>query len=515
MANAVNAMLKGHDYQALIFWLQACDLLREGTGVVRVAYEFDSPKAFDDVVVWYDPGLPMAGPDRVKVRYIQSKFKVTYGQEFGAADLADPAFINAESHSLLQRLRDAQRAKAPDGGRGARFMVWTLARLSSSDFLHKYIDGTDKSIRVDELLDGSTDRSDAGRLIRKPWRKDLDLDTDEELRPILYPLELNHSALSLMDMRERLSYAVAQVGLKPVDMTVSDCRYCSAIHSLNGRKLNDFDRDAFIEACKDERLLAGTPRPPRNDITRVSIRSFLDPGIDPKLGHDKVLLLTRHYKARYISKDDGWREAIQPEVTDFLNGVAAEGMPVEVTIDAHSSIAFLSGHVLHPKRGIPVTLMQRSAGQGTRPWKAEGLVPDGAPRLEFTEEVVGTGEDVALCVGISQSPLDDVRRHVSANLPEVGHILSGLPEGGPSFTAVKDGAHASAMADAVAARLSALRGEVGWGGHLHVYLAVPNGLAFMIGQRSRGFGPATLYEFDFERRDRGYRPSMTINGDVT
>ena len=44
---------------------------------------------------------------------------------------------------------------------------------------------------------------------------------------------------------------------------------------------------------------------------------------------------------------------------------------------------------------------------------------------------------------------------------------------------------------------------------MHLFLAVPGGFAFFLGQVSRNLGRIRLYEFGFDG-DRRYRPSMDL-----
>src|SRR5262245_7899309 len=124
MTQAVVARQQGDNFQARLFWLYAALLLDPTSGVNRVAYEV-GPKAFDDVLVEYDPsGAPQ---DHAGARYLrdhmQCKWHVRPG-EFGYTELVDPVFSNAQTNSFLQRAHTAQLAHAPDGT-GARFKLVT------------------------------------------------------------------------------------------------------------------------------------------------------------------------------------------------------------------------------------------------------------------------------------------------------------------------------------------------------------------------------------------------------
>ena len=54
MARAIAARNQGDDYQARWFWCQACRLFGTHTKVVRVAYEANNVKSFDDIVVYFE-----------------------------------------------------------------------------------------------------------------------------------------------------------------------------------------------------------------------------------------------------------------------------------------------------------------------------------------------------------------------------------------------------------------------------------------------------------------------------
>ena len=62
MADAVMARWHGDNYQARVFWENAFNLLLPNSSVVEVTFEANGPKAFDDVVVKYDPAVARGEP---------------------------------------------------------------------------------------------------------------------------------------------------------------------------------------------------------------------------------------------------------------------------------------------------------------------------------------------------------------------------------------------------------------------------------------------------------------------
>jgi hypothetical protein len=315
MADAVTAQLRGHDYQGLLFWLEATLLLDPKSNVVRVTYEAKGPKAFDDVVVEYDPAVVMGGSDRVSATYISSKWKTTSADRFGHLDLAEPTFIGATSVSFLQRLKDAQEALAPTGA-GIRFQLVTPARIADADDLRKLVSMYNRAFLVDSLLDGTGDHSWTGR-IRHGWRRHLGLASDDELRPILSLLQIYDGHASTLELINRVNDRLRSVGLTTIDASRTDNRYDDLIHKLKGRGINTLDRASFRALCTDEGLFAMTHTagaPP--SVKRIAIRSFIDFGEVVEAQADSTLVLTNEFQQRYIAKDDGWRLAACNVVID-------------------------------------------------------------------------------------------------------------------------------------------------------------------------------------------------------
>ena len=166
MADAVTAIWNGSNYQARLFWNNALNLLRPNCCVAEVTFEADGPKAFDDVVVRYDPPIPGSGPDRITADCQQIKWHVQTGGRFGYEDFVDPDFIGATAYSLLERLQNARKTAPPP----ARFTFLTTYRIKDGDPLALLVSGTDKSLLMEKFFDGTTDRSRMGK-VRKLWRE--------------------------------------------------------------------------------------------------------------------------------------------------------------------------------------------------------------------------------------------------------------------------------------------------------------------------------------------------------
>lgn len=504
MADAVTARWHGDNYQARIFWENAFNLLDTSSCVVEVSFEADGPKAFDDVVVKYDPPVARSGPNRISAEYHQIKWHVERGGRFGYEDLIDPAFIGASSVSLLQRLKDA-KAKAPDG---AYFTFLTTYRVKDDDPLAGLIAGTDRTLLIERLLVGTTDRSRMGK-VRKCWRDHLGLANDEELTAVLQGLRIVEGHRSLDELRSQINLKAQLVGVLAFPDAASDFRYDELARQLKVRQLNTLTKETFLKICREEGLLVERAAS-QDTFLAVAVRSFLGPAADI-IGAlpDNTLLLTDEFRQRYLQEGLEWQKDIRPKVEAFLQGVVKKSGKLRLILDAHASIAFLCGAVLHLKSGVETHLVQKGR-VGMRTWHPMDGSDAALERFETHEECIGPGQDIAVGIGVSQPVTAQMRAYVAEHLPSVGKILVFGFAVGPSHQGVRGGEHAVILADQIATHLRT--NAAPGGGVVHIFAAAPNSLVFYLGQQYQALGSCVVYEFDFDRAgNKSYQPSFVMS----
>jgi hypothetical protein len=496
MTQAVVARKHGDDFQARLFWLHAALLLDPRGPVVRVGYE-TGPKAFDDVLVEYDPAqAPQDHHGHPVFRdHLQCKWHVKPG-EFSYADLTDPGFTNAASQSFLQRARAAQVQHAPHGT-GARFKLVTNWRLVANDPLVKLILMQWHALDLDALFDGTTDASAMGRL-RKTWREHLATD-EAALRQVARTLGISLRLESGDDLRERLNDRFAAMGMKRVSAAEAGFFYDDVIAKLHAQGRSTFDRQSFKDMCASEKLLDDGHG--KNPVT-VGVRSFMHPFDNLEARCDQTLNLVPHFDGRYIRDEADWAARVLPELRAFIVAAAQANDHLRLVIDAHVSLAFGVGALLDVKSGKAIEIEQRSAGR--RFWSSDDLPADPAwPGLTFSEEALAaSGDDIAVAIGLTHDIGDAVRRYVKG-IPAIGRLVHVSPEGGPSGRSVKCGHHAHQLAEAVTAKLRAGHSHDGRPHTTHIFMAGPNAFAFFLGQHHVAVGLCAVYEWDFEGRRGG------------
>ena len=503
MADAPIARWHGDNYQSRVFWENALNLLDDTSCVVEVTFEANGPKAFDDVVVRYDPPVPRSGPDRIHADYHQVKYHVDRGGQFGYADFIDPEFIGAKSFSLLERLRDAQlAAPAP-----SLFTFLTTYRVSPTDPLARLISGNDHTLLLERLFDGTKDRSSTGK-VRKCWREHLGLVDDDALRRVLRGFRIVDGHRSLEQLRSEINLKARVVGMLTCTAADSDFRYDELARQLKSRQLNAFTRDTLMALARDENLLAKilTATDPHMPI---AIRSFLGPASDlVGASPENTLLLIDDFRHRYLEDGLSWQADIRPKVETFLAAAAARSRHLRLILDAHASIAFLAGTMLNVKSGLDVQLVQKGR-VGARTWRADDETA--GARFDETAASIAAGRALVVLVSVAQDVGPQALKYIARSHLDIGTMLTFSFDGGPGQQRVSGGTHAAALAEQVANGIRRAKADDP-DATVHVFASVPNSVLFYLGQQHTAIAPCIVYEFDFDRRgDKSYHPSFVMD----
>lgn len=505
MADAVIARWHGDNYQARVFWENAFNLLLPHSCVVEVAFEADGPKAFDDVVVKYDPPVARSGAERVSAEYHQVKWHVQTGGRFGYEDFTDPDFIGAQSFSLIERLQQARKT-APAS---AHFAFLTTYRIKDGDPLAELISGHDRTLLIERLFDGTTDRSRMGK-VRKCWREHLNLSSDDELRRVVQGLRVLDGHRSLDELRAEINFRAQVVGVLACNAAASDFRFDELARQLKVRKLSALNRELLLRLCKEEGLLVERAEPP-DPFLPIAVRSFLGPAADiVGATPEDTLLLTDDFRQRYLQDGYEWQRDIRPKVEAFLRDAVRKSAKLRLILDAHASIAFLAGAVLDLKSGVETQLVQKGR-VGTRTWRADdGSAAQGA-RFDIVEDQLGSGRDIAIAISVAQSATSQAKAYTVAQLPEVGKLISFTLPTGPGQQSVAGGEHAAALAEQISNYVRSVTAN-DLDAVVHIFAAAPNSLLFYLGQHHQAIAPCIVYEFDFDRKaHKTYQPSFKID----
>lgn len=507
MAKAIIARQQGDQYQARFFWLHACRLFQPHTKVVRVGYEVDQPRGFDDVVVFYDPPIPNEFGKHTSTDYFQIKFHTDHAGAFTCQALMNPTFIGASSQSLLQRLVAAQE-RCPIEKDHCRFFIVTPWVIDPNDPLATFVSQQNGELRFNRLFDGKS-RSQAGN-VRAAWCTHLGLVSDDALAEVLRPLRIKANSHDLHSMHQYLNISLTAAGFSPVDDGRVVHPYDDLIGRLYAQGRTEFTRTDIQQICEREGLWRGGLAN-HEEAVQIGIRSFMRWADYLEDRTEHLLCLIRHFDERQIRDPESWGGIILPELNQFFHETMREPKPYHLYLETHTSIAFAAGYCLDPKSGVNVTPIQ-STRMGKLLWPSSDTGVTNTKLWKFDEINLScseSGHDIALAVSITHDVLGDVQTYVQDALPQVKRILSAAIAPAPSQRAIQDGSHALQLVEQLVRYVRQERSSQERRGQLHVFLSVPNAFSFFLGQVGRSFGPCRLYEFDFDRNlPEGYSPSL-------
>lgn len=506
MTQAITSRRDGDAFQARLFWIKAARLLDVDSNVVRVGFEH-GPKGFDDLWIEFDSQHRPKNPFGVPLRkeYFQCKWHVTSGQ-YSHSDLVLPEFINATSVSLLQRAQGALRACGSEDG-AICFRFLTNWRPDPNDRLATLIRNRSSTLSIDELFDGSTDRSATGK-IRKCWREHLQID-DSALRQLAVALGFTHWSESLSDVRQRLDEACKVYGLARIPADESTVIYDDVVRQWAAQGKNVFDRESFREACASEHLLAT-----QKTLPKVFGVKSLEHPIDRLEGRCvEVLNVVSEFDERFIRDDSSWTDTLFPELESFLRNAARSGERLRLVLDAHTTLAFAAGSILNTKSGRIIEIEQRSPTP--KVWAPDDSAPspDWATWISKADELDPRANDVAVAIGLTHDVEPQVRTYLSTSNLAVRSLLTVKPSTGSAQGAVASGAHAYKLAEDLSSFLKSYREQPGSNpsARLHLFIAAPNSFSFYFGRHVQTIRPLTLYEFDFEKaRSGSYTASLNL-----
>jgi hypothetical protein len=400
VTQAVVARRDGDAFQARLFWRKAACLLDPESPIVQVGFEI-GPKGFDDIWIEYRPHhgvLDQEGRPLLR-EHLQCKWHVS-PDNYGHAQVIDPAFINANARSLLQRAFAAQQAYAPDGY-GVRFRLVSNWRIDRQDLLKRLIHTRSNTLRLDRLFGTGTDDSGMGR-VRKLWREHLGID-DAQLRLFARTLGFSEATDSLDDLRDALDPLFRIVGLRRVPPHQSAFIYDEIAFRWLAQGRLVFDRAGLRAACEREGLI--NDRPGDTPIV-YGVKSFEHPVDRLEDRCAAVLDLVPEFDDRFIRSEADWAAVLYPALNVFWLDAAKKTSRLRLSLDAHLTLAFATGSVLNIKSGKFVELEQRTIGRSV--WWADDVPHNPAwPKWVFDVETLpGGGTDIAVAVTRNRHAID-------------------------------------------------------------------------------------------------------------
>lgn len=484
MARAVAARQYGDQYQALVFWRYALDLLEEGSEINQIGYEYDEIKSFDDIVIYYKKNQ-IFRDTTINREYIQVKFHIKQNEQFTMDNLLDPSFIDAKKDSFLKKAVNAYEKDKMQYSK-SMYTIYSTWTIQQTDVLNKLINNIDGTFDLKKLSRGKDGRSEMFKL-RENLCTQLSID-ENELLDVLRQIRIKSGQQKLEDLKEDLNRHLKLCGLKPWENGKNTFLYCDLIQSLSRREINLFDAKKLKEICESEELVGD-----KKKSNTIAIKSFTRQTEWLKGWTENICDLTCALDKRNPKAGYSWEDIFQI-LNQFVYEKMKNDSEYQIALETSLSVSFTIGRILNPKSGIKVIPIQKTL-EGQCKWSREGELPQRENEFFIEQCTMNIDEnDMAISIGITHDINGDVRAFIDNSELKIGFYENLLLES-YGTDAIKNGNHAWKLAKKINSEIGKRNRNLKRG-TLHIFIAGPNSVMFYLGMQSMLYGKVQLYEYD-------------------
>jgi SMODS-associated and fused to various effectors sensor domain len=481
---ASGARLLGDDYQHLLTWLHAAQLIHRDPDVTRIELEKHAAGNVDDLVV-HRRGKPAL--------YHQVKFTTEPGHP-----LTSDWFIEGApgDKSPLERFFESYE-KLTVAGTRPEMVLHTNRLPAANDPILRCLDGT--SERLAPKLNRASPRSAAGKA-RALWAQRIGV-TEEQLLEMLTSLQIRAAQASLNSLQEHCRWVMDAVGLLATLDAIDKGMLAARRWVETG--VRDVVADTVTELVDEHQLRAGEPiatvliQAIEHDLWPETATVALD-WLDGFIGEQPQ-------ERRETHDPDSWAKRFAPELRNAADSVRAAGYS-RVRIDGafRLATAIFAGSAFSDVAGFQLAVPGRS-GDGT--WTGD-ITSDGdrrPPTLTRADHSLDEGDELAIGLNISGDLTNAVLHHIqTAGLPIKQLVVLSLAE--PGRNALNDPEDVRGWATTSTDQLRRLA-EDGWP-RFHLFLHGPRTAAALLGHQWNRMPPTQLW--DDLGPSRGYTPAFTI-----
>ena len=481
---ASGARMLGDDYQHLLTWLYAAQLLRDDPDVVRIELEKHGAGNVDDLVVHRRAGRP---------DYHQVKFTTKPAGEPLTADWFTDR--GASKKSPLQRFHESWLTLIHDGMR-PQLVLHTNRQPAAGDPILACLSG-DKALLVPKLA-RATPTSDAGKA-RAEWAAHLGIE-EEELLELLGSLEIRAARASITELQEHCRWVMDAVGLIVTAAAIDQGMLAAR------RWIEEGVRDVIAQTVSElvDALSLRSPAPRMTVLIQAIDRDPLPELADVALDWVDAFEGEEPGSRRRTTSPDAWNERFAPELEAAQQQIRAGGVShVRLAGAFRLTTALYAGAIFSDTRGYTLATSGRA---GT--WSGD-VTTDGdrsSVLIENIETSLGRGSQLAVGLSVSADLSDDVLHHIEQEGLAIDRYVSlRVPE--PGRHALAQPAEMRGWTDAVTDALRAL-GRAG-PDVLHLFVAAPRPAAMLIGHQWNRMPPVQLWE---EIGPGRYLPAFRLAG---
>ena len=381
------------------------------------------------------------------------------------------------------------------------FVIYSMWDIAQGDVLYELINNVDRTIDIDKMSIGKTERSKMGGIRKKLCTK---LGVDErELKRILSRICINSRQETLCGLKNVLNQKLELLGLQLISGSKYTNPYTQMIQKLNMSGYTLFTKDFLEDQLRNEDLYV-----PKKQKALIAIRSYIKHAEDLENKAEQILQLEDYFSGRLLKEGYHWEETLYPILKDFLVTNFQDDKEYSIQLEANPTIAFLAGRILDIKTGKDITPVQRT-DNGVVKWDKKNIETK-YPQVICTNKIIDNEKkDVAIVIEISREIFNDVEEFLLAEKKEIGRVIDIRLQTTASNNVI-DGTHACRLVDQIKNEIDK-RLLIEKKGVLHLFFSCLNSIVFLLGRYSLSFGKIQLYEYDFlKQRTCTYYSTMVL-----
>jgi hypothetical protein len=482
------ARLLGDDYQHVLTWLHAAQLVHRDPHVTRVELEKRGAGNVDDLVVRTTDGAD---------QYHQVKFVRNPGKEPLDANWFTDKGKNTQSP--LQMFHESWKKLTKNGVR-PYMVLHTNRTVAGGDAVMACVDGiTDRLV---PKIEQGGPKSAVGKM-RHSWAEHLGIE-EPELLEMLADLRIRAARASINELREHCRWVMDASGLlntaDDVDkgMLIARRWVEEGVRLVGPEIVADVVERAALRAVEHDPRATVLIQAIDHDVYPELATEVID-WVDAFPGDEPIA-------RRAPASDAVWTERFAPDLTKVEQSIRAQGYHEVRLVGAFRlATAIYAGYVFSDTRRYGLLVPGRSSDGAWSDIASYGEKGEVGVVQATTD--IGRGDELAIGLSISGNVETAVLKHIEqADLPVKQLALIEVPK--PGTDALPDGAAVRGWAAEVRGLTRELA-ESGWP-RIHLFMSGPQTAAVLLGHFWNGMPPTQLWEH--LGVGRGYTPAFVIPG---
>ncbi len=280
------------------------------------------------------------------------------------------------------------------------------------------------------------------------------------------------------------------------------------IQRFAGSTPEDQDIEAVARMLLEKRIQVIHTTLPKEEALRIQVAGHAEPA--KTVEHALVLNYHHHFSGRFAS-EEAWQSKILPALDLVASTIVshAPGRAITAGGTPQLSLALALGYAFRTPRGLQASWVQVFPDATLQQWSIESTVDNQGFLIEHSTDLLH-GEDMAVLIGVTHDPQPTFDAS-AGTLPHFGAVIRVTPKGKKFPARILGGLEASSLTQEVVRYIRVVMREARLQGCVHLFIAAPAGLAFLLGRQLNTFGKVYCYEHEASGPIGVYRPNLAMS----